>query len=163
MGVGLVVMLIIGAGFIIPKPQTTISNAAATIATPKSDLVKATGAVGQSIAVPPTLKPCGISDFSLENFKGEVINNCSSGSTCPKLRLTGLLRNKCLAAAGAQIKITALDASGSVIEAVAGWPANNQNIGSGSTYPFDISSIMRYRPGMKSFSAQVLEVRDFAK
>lgn len=105
-----------------------------------------------------TARKCQISDFAVEGFTPKVFDDCKQ-SSCPALKLTGKLKNNCVLAAGAQIKITAVDGKGNVVDTTDGWPASTRNIGSGATYAFDLGPLMTYRKVMKKFSVEVIDVR----
>ena len=107
---------------------------------------------------PSSARKCQVSDFAIEGFSSKVFDDCKQ-SSCPALKLTGRLKNNCATSAGAQIKITAEDGKGSVVDTTDGWPASTRNIGPGSTYAFDMGPLMRYRSSMKKFSVEVIDVR----
>jgi hypothetical protein len=101
---------------------------------------------------------CEISDFEIEGFKPTIYDDCRA-TPCPALSLTGKLKNKCLNPAGAQVKITAEDAEGNVIDTIEGWPASIRNIRPGDTYSFNLGPLMRYRPEMKTFHIEIIDVK----
>src|ERR1043166_2170919 len=88
-----------------------------------------------------TARRCQVSDFAVEGFAPKIFDDCKK-SSCPALKLTGNLKNNCALAAGAQIKITAEDGKGNVVDTTDGWPASTRNIGSGATYAFDLGPLM---------------------
>ncbi|GMP00810.1 hypothetical protein TM239_26430 [Bradyrhizobium sp. TM239] len=105
-----------------------------------------------------TSKTCRASDFVVEGFSSKVFDDCKQ-SSCPTLKLTGKLRNNCALSAGAQIKITAEDGKGSVIDTIDGWPASTRNVAPGATYAFDMGPLMVYRKGMKNFKIDIIDAR----
>jgi hypothetical protein len=109
---------------------------------------------------PSTARKCLVSDFAVEGFASKVFDDCKQ-SSCPALKLIGKLKNNCAVAAGAQIKITAEDGKGNVVDTTDGWPASTRNIGPGATYAFDMGPSMTYRKGMKKFSVEVIDVRNW--
>jgi hypothetical protein len=102
---------------------------------------------------------CSSSDFRVEAFAVEV-DNCV-GRRCPRLNVTGRLVNNCQAAAGAQVKVEAMDNRGNVIDTVDGWPAMTENLAPGEAAEFDFGPLFRYRSGMVDFSVAVTEVRSW--
>lgn len=109
-------------------------------------------------ASPSQTRKCRAADFTVEGFSPKIFDDCKQ-SSCPALKLTGKLKNNCALAAGAQIKITAEDAKGGVVDTVDGWPASTRNIAAGSTYAFDMGPLMVYRKGMKTFKIDVIDAR----
>lgn len=105
---------------------------------------------------------CSATQFTVEKFASAVFDDCRA-TPCPALKLTGKLRNNCAMAFGAQIKITAEDGKGNVIDTVEGWPASTRNIAAGESYSFDFGPLMAYRPRIKRFSVQVIEVKDWKR
>lgn len=101
---------------------------------------------------------CEISDFVIHDFKPTIYDVCRR-TPCPELSLTGKLKNKCPNPASAQVKIAAKDGNGNVIATVKGWPGFTRNIRPGDSYPFNLGPLMRYRPGMKTFSIQIIDVK----
>jgi hypothetical protein len=123
-------------------------------------------AVSRSVDTPSaTVSPspqkkmtCTAADFEIIGFTPRVVDDCTTRS-CPVLKLTGKLKNNCSIASGAQIKITALDAKGNVVDTYEGWPASIRNIQPGEAYAFNSGPGMDYRHTMKSFRAEVIEAR----
>ncbi|AMA60041.1 hypothetical protein BCCGELA001_29925 [Bradyrhizobium sp. CCGE-LA001] len=107
---------------------------------------------------PPLTSRCRATDFTVEGFSPRVFDDCRQ-SSCPALKLTGKLKNNCALSAGAQIKITAEDGKGGVIDTIDGWPASTRNIAPGSTYAFDMGPLMVYRKGMKTFNIAIIDAR----
>ena len=103
---------------------------------------------------------CSVSDFAVEGFSSRVFDDCRV-TPCPALKLTGKLKNKCTIPAGAQIKITAYDGKGSVVDTVDGWPASMRNIAPGADYAFDLGPLMKYRSTMKKFEVSVIDARSW--
>lgn len=114
--------------------------------------------VRQTQAAPPPPARCQASDFEVEGFSAKVFDDCRA-SSCPALKLTGRLRNKCDRPAGAQIKITATDKAGNVVDTIDGWPASVRNIQPGGTLAFDFGPLMTYRKGMANFAVEVIDAR----
>jgi hypothetical protein len=101
---------------------------------------------------------CSVADFKVEGFRATIFDDCRT-RPCPALKLTGKLRNHCAVAASAEIKITALDSGGDVIDTIEAWPASIRNIAPGQAYAFDLGPLMRYRMGMERFEIEVIDVR----
>ncbi len=101
---------------------------------------------------------CQPSDFKLVAFKPAIYDDCRS-TPCPALRLAGEVENQCAQPAGVQIKITALSATGSVIDTIEGWPASTRNIAPGERYAFNMGAGMPYQAGMHSFDVQIIDAR----
>ncbi len=114
------------------------------VATPRSAGVQTIAAMApeKAVAQPPTARKCQISDFAVEGFAPKVFDDCKQTS-CPALKLTGKLKNNCALAAGAQIKITAEDGKGKVVDTTDGWPASTRNIDPGATYSWGPSSVVQ--------------------
>jgi hypothetical protein len=136
----------------------TSSNTAATPTSAGTQMVAAMAPQKADAQPPAVARKCQVSDFAIEGFAPKIVDDCKQ-SSCAVLNLTGKLKNNCAAAAGAQIKITAEDGKGSVVDTTDGWPASIRNIGPGTTYAFDMGSLMTYRKGMKKFSIEVIDVR----
>lgn len=115
-------------------------------------------AVQKAQAAPPPPAKCLPADFEIEGFSAKVYDDCRA-SSCPALKLTGRLRNRCDQAAGAQIKITATDKAGSVVDTIDGWPASTRNIQAGGTYAFDFGPLMNYRKNMSNFNVEIIDAR----
>ncbi|MDO1530405.1 hypothetical protein QMK61_16325 [Fulvimonas sp. R45] len=98
---------------------------------------------------------CSANDFKIQDFKIKPV----SGGFGPRISLSGELVNNCGAAAAAQVRIVAKDASGNVLASKQGWPAGTSNISPGQSVNFDLGRLFRYQPSMESFTASVSDVR----
>jgi hypothetical protein len=110
--------------------------------------------------VPQRKATCTAADFEIIGFKSKLVDDCRV-TPCPVLKLTGKLKNNCASPAGAQIKITAEDGKGNVVDTIEGWPASIKNIEPSQSYSFDLGPMMTYRPGMKSFHVDVIDTRSW--
>ena len=87
---------------------------------------------------------CSPSQFKIQGTRGTI------DSDVGYVYVTGTIINRCSEAAGVQVKITAYDSAGTVIDTTDEWPDSVSNIPAGSSFPF--KSMMRYQRGMKKFS-----------
>lgn len=160
---GLVLLSALIAFFIIDDRRPSLEQVTQSITGGVEQFNAATeatksGSARPPVQAPPTTLACSASDFRVENFRATVYDDCRR-TPCPALKLTGKLKNNCKIAAGAQIKITAEDARGIVIDTTEGWPASIRNIAPGESYAFDLGPLMTYRPNMKNFQVQVISAR----
>lgn len=103
---------------------------------------------------------CSPDLFKVEKFRISVVDGCTS-TPCPTLKITGVLRSSCKQPAGVQLKITAYDSDGAVVDTQEFWPASVSNIGAGGKYPFNAGPLFTYSPDMKAFDWEVIGVRQW--
>jgi hypothetical protein len=104
------------------------------------------------LLAPVAAHGCAATDFAIEGFKMKP----SAGG---RLSLAGQLVNHCSAAAAAQVRIEAKNASGSVVQARQGWPAGTSNIDPGKSADFDMGRMFRADPDVQTYSVSVVDVR----
>ncbi|HET7222569.1 MAG TPA: hypothetical protein VFI81_05185 [Rhodanobacteraceae bacterium] len=98
---------------------------------------------------------CSPTDFSVKDFKTEI-----TGSTMNRhVALSGELVNSCSAAAAAELKVVAKDASGNVVASKSAWPAGTSNISPGKSVSFDLGRLIHFSPEMQSFAVSIVSVR----
>lgn len=106
----------------------------------------------------PAAQACTAQDFKVEDFKINV-QRCSGVGCRARLKLAGKLQNNCGTPAAAHLEVVALDGSGNVVKSADGWPASTYNIDPGSAVDFDFGSLLSYKPSMKSFKVNIIEVK----
>lgn len=95
---------------------------------------------------------CSAKDFSLQDVKVAVVSGA-------RMSIKGKLTNNCASAAAAQVKVAALDSSGSVLASRDGWPGGTTNISPGQTVDFDLGRLIHYQDGMANYQLTVDTVK----
>lgn len=102
---------------------------------------------------------CSSADFEVKDFKIDV-KRCS-GARCPRLRLEGILVNKCSSAAAARIEIQGKDENGAVLGSAEGWPASTRNLAPGEEVEFDFGPLIKFDQRLVNFDVLVIEVKSW--
>ncbi|MHC1480573.1 hypothetical protein ACYJW8_09995 [Frateuria aurantia] len=105
------------------------------------------------LATGPVFADCTAKDFSIDDLKVQ------SSQVGRPMMITGKLVNHCSAAAAAQIKIEARDASGNPVQSKMGWPGGTANIAPGDSASFSMGRMFRYSPEMSTYAAEVVTTR----
>lgn len=155
---GLLIVFGIAGVLIVVGIQDSRTPKDAAVATEQQGLAALIPSNAEPVVQSPRTKKCRVADFVVEGFSSKVFDDCRQ-SSCPTLKLTGKLKNNCAFSAGAQLKITAEDGKGGVVDTIDGWPASTRNVAPGSTYAFDMGPLMVYRKSMKKFNIEIIDVR----
>lgn len=103
---------------------------------------------------------CNLSDIEIKTFKSRIVDECRV-TPCPQVRIVGEIINKCSEPVGVQLKVTARDVNGGLLDAQDFWPASTSNIAPRRPYAFNANGIMDYIPGMKNFTIEIVNVHQW--
>lgn len=106
----------------------------------------------------PMSRECPLAQIRIKQFTPTIHDDCRA-SSCPALRLVGELFNGCDIAAGVQLKVTARDSQGHVVDSADAWPSSTHNIPAQSDYAFNLEGLIDYQPAMKTFEVEVVDTR----
>jgi hypothetical protein len=101
---------------------------------------------------------CSVSDIKIKSMKARYEASCSSCK--PRLLGVAVLTNNCSSAIGVQLKLTGFDKAEEPVATTDFWPASIDDIPPGD-YTFSLDSMLRYEPGIVTFSMTPIKVYRF--
>lgn len=101
---------------------------------------------------------CTQDHFLISEFRPRTRDTCRL-TPCPEFVLVGTLTNGCGVAARPKVEIVAYDKSGAVVDTAWGWPLGIAPLNPGASRAFNMTGMLEYDASIRSFTANVVEVR----
>ncbi|MBG1232997.1 hypothetical protein [Aestuariivirga litoralis] len=132
---------------------------------PASTMIAKTEPAGASVstnvvASNTQVQACTPDQFQISGVKYTIYDACEA-SSCPILKIVGQVINQCTEPFGVQMRVTAYDKAGGIVDTSEAWPFSVRNIPPSRSTPFNLDTIFPYQKSMAKFSMEAVQVEQW--